>query len=111
MVYFPKERLRLNFEEDHFDWSQSPFYDQGSSAVAVTSQENDEDSSPQKGHENDRKKEEILPVTRSALVDLTKLQGLRTKLGDDAISVIAMVLTGSLHKDELHVRLKDFIAK
>ncbi|KAL3694574.1 hypothetical protein R1sor_008225 [Riccia sorocarpa] len=38
-------------------------------------------------------------------------EDLKSKLGDEVFSVIAMVLTGSLNKDEVPTRLKDFIAK
>ncbi|KAL3699805.1 hypothetical protein R1sor_017827 [Riccia sorocarpa] len=94
--------------EDHSRRSQS-FREQGSPVASATSQENDE-LQLQNGSQIDRK-EEILPITRSAFVDLTKLQDLKSKLGDEAFSVIAMVLTGSLNKDEVPTRLKDFIAK
>ncbi|KAL3698424.1 hypothetical protein R1sor_012500 [Riccia sorocarpa] len=95
--------------EDHSRRSQSSFGEQGSPVASASSHENDElqlQNSPQ----IDRK-EEILSITRSAFVDLTKLQDLKSKLGDEAFSVIAMVLTGSLNKDEVPTRLKDFIAK
>ncbi|KAL3694452.1 hypothetical protein R1sor_008103 [Riccia sorocarpa] len=94
--------------EEHSRRSQS-FREQGSPVASATSQENDE-LQLQNGSQIDRK-EEILPITRSAFVDLTKLQDLKSKLGDEAFSVIAMVLTGSLNKDEVPTRLKDFIAK
>ncbi|KAL3690067.1 hypothetical protein R1sor_016376 [Riccia sorocarpa] len=94
--------------EEYSRRSQS-FREQGSPVASATSQENDE-LQLQNGSQIDRK-EEILPITRSAFVDLTKLQDLKSKLGDEAFSVIAMVLTDSLNKDEVPTRLKDFIAK